>query len=80
MMALLAGAVIFGLGRLALGLTTNGAPILVNVFWAVYELVMLSVVLDALVYAPETSRTVSTERVGDASIAVSRGRAAGGLG
>ena len=80
MMALLAGAVIFGLARLALGLTTNGAPILVNVFWAVYELVMLSVVLDALVYAPETSRTVSTERVGDASIAVSRGRAAGGLG
>jgi cellulose synthase (UDP-forming) len=43
-------ASLFGLGRLALGLTNDGLPIMVNVFWAVYDLVCLSVVLDAAVY------------------------------
>jgi cellulose synthase (UDP-forming) len=47
-------AIIWGLGRLALGLTEAGVPILVNVFWACYDLVALSVVLHAATYRPAT--------------------------
>jgi cellulose synthase (UDP-forming) len=53
MMVLLAGACVFGLARLALGLTDDGLPIIVNIFWACYDLVMLSVVLDAATYQPD---------------------------
>lgn len=52
-MALLTMAAIWGLTRLALGLHTDGIPTLVNVFWIGYDLVMLSVVLDAALYQPE---------------------------
>ncbi len=52
MMALLAFAVVFGLTQLALGWRNDGLPALVNVFWAVYDLVMLSVVIDAATYQP----------------------------
>ncbi len=52
MMALLAFAVVFGLTQLALGWRNDGLPVLVNVFWAVYDLVMLSVVIDAATYQP----------------------------
>lgn len=51
-MALLVLAVIVGLGRLALGLHDDGVPIVVNVLWAIYDLVALSVVLDATFYRP----------------------------
>jgi cellulose synthase (UDP-forming) len=49
-MVLLAAAVTVGLIRLALGLTQDGPGILVNAFWACYDLVVLSVVVDALLY------------------------------
>ncbi len=52
MMALLAIAIVVGLGQLALGWRNDGLPVLVNVFWAVYDLVMLSVVIDAAMYQP----------------------------
>jgi cellulose synthase (UDP-forming) len=51
-MVLLNIAVVWGLGRLALGLTEEGVPILVNVFWACYDLVVLSVLLRAATYRP----------------------------
>lgn len=49
---LLIGAVVFGLARLALGLSAEGIPILVNVFWVCYDLILLSVVIDAALYQP----------------------------
>lgn len=52
MMGLLYLSVVVGLVRLAFGLTEDGVPILVNVAWAVYDLVMLSAVLDAATYQP----------------------------
>ncbi|MBI3967044.1 MAG: glycosyltransferase [Chloroflexi bacterium] len=52
-MALLVAASVYGLARLTLGLTDEGVPILVNVFWACYDLLALSVVLDAASYQPE---------------------------
>ncbi|OAN40830.1 cellulose synthase [Chloroflexus islandicus] len=52
MMALLAIAIVVGLGQLALGWRSDGLPVVVNVFWAVYDLVMLSVVIDAAMYQP----------------------------
>ena len=47
-MALLMMASLYGLARLALGLTTDGVPVLVNVFWACYDVAMLGVVLGAV--------------------------------
>jgi cellulose synthase (UDP-forming) len=41
-----------GLSQLALGWRSDGMPVLVNVFWAVYDLIMLSVVIDAALYQP----------------------------
>ncbi|WP_298816306.1 glycosyltransferase family 2 protein [Chloroflexus sp.] len=52
MMALLAVSIVIGLGQLALGWRNDGLPVLVNVFWAVYDLIMLSVVIDAAMYQP----------------------------
>lgn len=52
MMAVLVIAIIVGLGQLALGWRSDGLPVVVNVFWAVYDLVMLSVVIDAAMYQP----------------------------
>ena len=45
-------AMIVGLGKLALGLSSDGVPILINVGWAAYDLVVLSAVLDAATYRP----------------------------
>ncbi|MCS6842678.1 MAG: glycosyltransferase [Roseiflexus sp.] len=52
-MVLLTLAAIWGLTRLALGIQTDGIPTLVNVFWIGYDLLMLSVVIDAALYQPE---------------------------
>jgi cellulose synthase (UDP-forming) len=52
-MALLTLSAIWGLTRLALGVQTDGIPTLVNVFWIGYDLLMLSVVIDAALYQPE---------------------------
>ncbi len=52
MMVLLTVAIGVGLSQLALGWRSDGMPVLVNVFWAVYDLIMLSVVIDAALYQP----------------------------
>jgi cellulose synthase (UDP-forming) len=51
-MGMLVIAIAIGLGRLAAGATRDGLPVVVNVFWACYDLAMLSVVLDAAFYQP----------------------------
>jgi cellulose synthase (UDP-forming) len=48
-------AIICGLGRLALGLTDQGLPIFVNVAWAIYDLLALSVVGLAVRYRPASA-------------------------
>lgn len=52
LMALTALAIVVGLGRMALGMVEEPGPILVNVFWGCYNLVMLSVVVEAATYQP----------------------------
>jgi cellulose synthase (UDP-forming) len=49
-MAALVAAAVVGLVRLAVGDTTEGGAIMLNVAWAVYDLVALSVVVDAALY------------------------------
>lgn len=51
-MALLVVAVVIGVGRLVLGVHDEGIPVMVNVVWAIYDLVALSVVLDAVFHRP----------------------------
>lgn len=78
--ALLGLSIVIGLGKLALGLTTNGFPIVINVFWACYDLVALSVVLDAVTYRPPHD---APESAGDtdplAGAAAAHGRPAAGM-
>jgi cellulose synthase (UDP-forming) len=45
-------AIAVGLGRLAFGVHEDGLPVVVNVLWAIYDLVALSVLLDAVFYRP----------------------------
>lgn len=59
-MALLTLSAIWGMARLALGLQMDGIPTLVNVFWIGYDLVMLSVVIDAALYQPEEQEQPQT--------------------
>ena len=68
-MAALIGASLLGLTRLALGMTEDGLPVIVNAFWATYDVVCLSAVLDAVTYQPD-------DAPGEASPARSGGTAA----
>ncbi len=53
MMGLLVVAILVGVGRLVLNIHDDTIPVGVNVVWAVYDLVALSVVLDAVFHKPE---------------------------
>ena len=79
-MALLAAAVVFGLVKLALGVASDEAPLIVNVAWAIYDLMMLSVVLDAVTYAPPAEDTPAEPSLpaGELTAAVAHGRVASG--
>jgi cellulose synthase (UDP-forming) len=79
-MAALSAAIVFGLGKLALGVTGESLPILVNVGWAIYDLVLLSVLLDAVVHAPaEAEETANATAPANApTAALSHGRIASG--
>lgn len=59
-MAALTLSAIWGMARLALGLQMDGIPTLVNVFWIGYDLLMLSVVIDAALYQPEEQEQPQT--------------------
>ena len=50
-MVLLALAGVVGLVRLMTGMTHAGGPVMINVVWIVYDLIALSVVIDAALYA-----------------------------
>lgn len=80
-MVLLLIASLYGLARLALGLTTDGIPVIVNVFWACYDVAMLGVVLGAVSYTPSQETADASSmldvREGD-STAELRGRALSG--
>jgi cellulose synthase (UDP-forming) len=58
-MAFLLLAIVIGLLRLVFGLTADVGPILLNVGWATYDLVLLSAVLDAALY--DFARTTQGE-------------------
>jgi cellulose synthase (UDP-forming) len=49
-MVLLALAGVVGLVRLMLGATDDGWPVMLNIVWVVYDLIALSVVVDAALY------------------------------
>ncbi|MCX6040678.1 MAG: glycosyltransferase, partial [Caldilinea sp.] len=51
-MLLLIGSSIYALVRLTLGLTDEGVSIVTNIFWVMYNLILLSAVLDAATYRP----------------------------
>lgn len=57
----LAVSVVVGLARLAIGMTTDGVPVTVNVLWALYDLAALSVLLDALARRAPSAAIESTE-------------------
>jgi cellulose synthase (UDP-forming) len=77
MMGLLVAACLFGLGRLAFGYSGEVVAILVNVFWACYSLMMLSVVLDAATYQPPEDEP---ENPGDSSPPLAPAAASEGRG
>lgn len=57
-MALLAAGIVVGLLRLATGATTSVAGIYINVGWALYDLVVFSVIIDAVLYRGAEEETV----------------------
>ena len=58
-MAALIISACFGLARLAIGATDDGLPIVINLLWICYDLLMLSACLDAVVFKPEESEDVT---------------------
>ncbi len=80
-MGLLVIAALYGLAQIALGRTTNTVPILVNVFWIIYDLAMLSVVVRAVYYNPgddPVSPTVMLAPPAGETLADMHGRVLGG--
>jgi cellulose synthase (UDP-forming) len=76
---LLTVAALWGLARLALGAAPDGVAVLVNVAWISYHLVMLSVVLDAVMYEPPSDDNgFADERSPHATAALAHGRAMAG--
>lgn len=80
-MGLLVVSAIYGLARVALGLTHDVVPVLVNVFWICYDIAMLSVVFQAVSYNPgdeETTPDSMLDRANGDTTAEAYGRALGG--
>jgi hypothetical protein len=50
--ALLAGSVVYGLAGLGLGWRTDALAVMVNVFWSMYNLLMLRAIVDAAFFLP----------------------------
>jgi cellulose synthase (UDP-forming) len=79
-LVLLTLTALWGLARLALGVAPDGVAVLVNVAWIIYDLAMLSVVLDAVMYEPpsEDDSGLADEPSPDATAALAHGRALAG--
>ncbi len=78
-MAVLACAALWGLLRLSLGLTVDAVAVLVNVGWIVYDLAMLSAVLDAatFVHRPPSESVQSSATPEIDTAAAAHGRVLG---
>ncbi len=74
-MGLLVFSIIWGLARLAFGLVEDGLPIAVNVFWAIYDLIALSALLDGVFYQPREHSPFFAEL---STIGAAHGRAGAG--
>jgi cellulose synthase (UDP-forming) len=67
-------AALWGLVRLALGGTADGVAVLVNALWIIYDLAMLSVVLDAAVYEPPSEAAEAGSNDSHLTAALAHGR------
>jgi hypothetical protein len=67
---------IYGLTRLALGYTDETLATFINVFWSCYNLVMLSVVIEAATYTPPPNDLVPNADT--LTAATAHGRITGG--
>jgi cellulose synthase (UDP-forming) len=76
-MALLVVACLYGVTRMMLGIADDNASTLINIGWAVYDLVMLSVLIVAVRYRPADEESEPEPELVDAA-ATMRGRAAAG--
>ena len=71
---LLGSAVVYGLARLLLGLAEDPFAVLVNIFWACYDLLLLGVVLVAARYNAGTATVAPTVATVPATAAEAHGR------
>jgi cellulose synthase (UDP-forming) len=79
MIGLIVASVIYGLTRLALGYTDEVTSVWINVFWSVYNLVMLSVVIQAATYSPpEQGGEGVAPNAATLTAAAANGRVSGG--
>ena len=74
-MALLVVACLYGLAKMALGMADDNASTLINIGWATYDLVMLSVLIVAVRYRPPDEAEAEAETLAAGTL---RGRAAAG--
>ncbi|MBV9174721.1 MAG: glycosyltransferase [Chloroflexi bacterium] len=74
-MLILISAALWGLARLTMGFATDGVAVLVNVAWITYDLVMLSVVLDAAAYEPASHADATGLDDPESTAALAHGRA-----
>ena len=57
LLVLLAAAVVYGLLGLALGWREDGVAVVANIFWATYDMLLLSVVIRALLFVRSEDNT-----------------------
>jgi cellulose synthase (UDP-forming) len=79
MMGVIIISMIYGTARLLLGYTGETLSVLVNLFWSVYNLVMLSVVIQAATYSPPDGGEATFAPTADnLTAATANGRVSGG--
>ena len=68
---LVMAAAVVGMVKLTLGLTSDAVPVTVNVLWALYDVAVLAVLLDALTYRPaRAARKAAARERATAGLAV----------
>lgn len=81
MMGLIIASMIYGGARLLLGYTDEVLSVTINLIWSIYNLVMLSVVVEAATYSPPTTPESDAHLVPNAdtlTAATATGRITGG--
>ena len=70
-LVVLMAAAVVGMVKLTLGLTSDAVPVTVNVLWALYDVAVLAVLLDALTYRPaRAARKAAARERATAGLAV----------